>query len=153
MVQLDKPILYTDCRLNRPPDTGIYINSTDYHGWAASESRQADLDNYDRAGYRTPDSNENHKGQVNCRAITSYQLQNASQARARRNSVAIAVGRLPPDLHCWSHILPCVYKHPTNIGTLRKHPLSLLISKIGTCASYPYSTVVFHPKYAISEGA
>ena len=83
------------------------VNSTDDRGWEAIRDSEADLDNHDHAGYRTPDSNENYKGQVNCRAIAAHRLQNASQARL--NSVAIAVGRLPPDLHCWSRIFYHVF--------------------------------------------
>ena len=73
------------------------------------------------------DKPTNHKGQVNCRAIATQWLQNAPQARARRNSVAIAVGRLPPDLHCWSRILPCVYKHPTIISRFYASTLPVIL--------------------------
>ena len=69
-------------------------------------------------GYRKPDSNENHKGQVNCGAIAAKRLQNA---RARRNSVVIAVRYCAPVLQTsitalvfTAHLYVHVYKYPTN---------------------------------------
>ena len=63
----------TACQLNRLQARSRYINSTGDRSWVAiqdSESRHIWQDDLKRimAGrlYRMPDSNENHKGQVNC---------------------------------------------------------------------------------------
>ena len=87
-----------------------YINSTDDHSWAAIQDsksrhiRQAELELIDktittRPGYRTRDSNVNHRGHVNCdsdrRPMATKCLSSQGQVQFSGDRRRAAIARSP----------------------------------------------------------